>query len=375
MVGELTEKKIKRKILFISPVPVEGAGCRFRIYQYLPYLKGHNIKVDLSPFLFTSYFKIVYKPGRTFLKIIYFFLSSLRRFYDLVRALDYNIIFIYRESYPIGPPIFEYVLHFFGKTVVYDFDDAIFLPNTSQVNSFLRLWRCHRNIDKIIRLSDCVIAGNDYLKNYALKFHKNVFVLATAVDTNRYIPATENSHNANEKVVIGWIGSATTLDFLNPMREIFTRLSKQFTNIRFKIVGGDFLIDGLSNVISKPWSLDEEIEDLKTFDIGIMPMPDNDWTNGKCGFKAILYMSMGIPCLCSPVGVNKEIITDGVNGFLAKSQEEWMKKLSHLIENPQLRRRLGAAGRRTVEDKYSLKVNAPKYLEIFKKVYEKKILS
>ncbi|KKT72855.1 MAG: Glycosyltransferase [Microgenomates group bacterium GW2011_GWA2_44_7] len=137
-------------------------------------------------------------------------------------------------------------------------------------------------------------------------------------------------------------------------------------------MGGNFSIDGLSTIISKPWSMEEEIEDLKTFDIGIMPMPDNEWTRGKCGFKAILYMNMGIPCVCSPVGVNREIITDGVNGFLAGTDEEWIEKLSLLIENAELRKKLGMAGRKTVEEKYSVNINAPRCLEIFKRVYKER---
>ncbi|MEK6590073.1 MAG: glycosyltransferase family 4 protein, partial [Nitrospinota bacterium] len=147
-------------------------------------------------------------------------------------------------------------------------------------------------------------------------------------------------------------------------------LSKKFHNIKFKIVGGDFSIKGFSNIISKPWSLEEEIEDLKSFDIGIMPMPDNEWTKGKCGFKAILYMNMGIPCVCSPIGVNNEIITDGINGFFASTENEWIEKLSFLIKSPELRKRIGIAARKTVEDRYSVKTNAPKYIELLKKVYE-----
>jgi glycosyltransferase involved in cell wall biosynthesis len=153
---------------------------------------------------------------------------------------------------------------------------------------------------------------------------------------------------------------------------VFIRLSERFPHIKFKIVGSSFSINGLSNIISKPWSLKEEIEDLRTFDIGIMPMPDNEWTRGKCGFKAILYMSMGIPCVCSPVGVNKEIITDGINGFLADTENKWIEKLSLLIEDSDLRQRIAIAGRMTIEERYSVTVNAPSFLEIINKVFNKR---
>ena len=362
------------KILFISPVPIEGAGCRFRIYQYFPHLGEHNIKVNLSPFLFSSYFKIVYKPGKFFFKTVYFFLSTLKRLYDLIRASSYDIIFIYRESYPIGPPVFEYILHFIGKSIICDFDDAIFLPNTSKVNWFLSLLRRRPNIDKIIRLSDCIIAGNDYLKEYALKFNKNVFMLPTVVDTNNYVPAIENKHNANEKVVIGWIGSPTTQSYIKTFIPIFRKLREKYKNILLKIVGGDFTYTEYlaDNIIIQKWFLQKELKELQSFDIGIMPMPDSNWTKGKCGFKAILYMSVGIPVVCSKVGVNSEIVQDGVNGFLASNKEEWIKKLSILIENPGLRANFALRGRKTADEKYSVKVNAPKFLEILQSVCKKK---
>ena len=360
------------KILFISPIPVEGAGCRFRVYQYLPYLRKHDIRVASSPFLFSSYFRIVYKPGRVILKIIYFFLSTLRRFCDLIRALGYDIIFIYREAYPIGPPVFESILHFLGKSIIFDFDDAIFLPNTSQVNRFLRLLRPHRNADKIISLSKGVIIGNNYLKDYALRFNKNIFVLPTAVDTNQYVPIPKSNQDMSGKVIIGWIGSHTTQDYVKGFIPIFVKLNERYKNLFLKIIGTNFRYaeDFGDNVELKDWSLANELEDLQSFNIGIMPMPDNSWTRGKCGFKAILCMSVGIPVVCSRVGVNTEIVQDGVNGFLVDSQREWCEKLSLLIENQDLRRSFGIAGRQTVEKKFSLEVNAPKILSILKSVYQ-----
>ena len=146
-------------------------------------------------------------------------------------------------------------------------------------------------------------------------------------------------------------------------------MSKKYSNIEFKIIGGNLSIGNLPNITVKPWVLEQEVGDLRTFDIGIMPMPDNEWTRGKCGFKAILYMSMAIPSVCSPVGMNREIITDGVNGFLADGEGEWIKKLSSLIEDPDLRHKMGLAARKTVEEKYSVKINAPKFLEVIKEVY------
>jgi glycosyltransferase involved in cell wall biosynthesis len=357
------------KVLFWVPYPTEGASNRYRVEQYLSYLKTAQIKCSLRPFWSSCAYKILYKPRHYFKKLFFLIIGTISRILDLIRVMNYDVVFIHREAYPIGGPFFETILSIRRKPFIFDFDDAIFLPASSRTNNFIERFKNPNKVAKIIEMSRYVIAGNHYLLDFALQYNRYVSIIPTPIDTQRYYPEVKK---CNDEIVIGWIGSVTTLGFLDSMRDIFIKISKQFSRVKFKIVGGHFFIDSLSNIISKPWSLEEEIEDLRTFDIGIMPMPDNQWTRGKCGFKAILYMSMGIPCVCSPVGVNKEIITDGVNGFLADTKDEWIGKLSLLIENPQLRQRIGLAGRKTVEERYSVKVNVPKFLEILHNVYREK---
>ena len=354
------------RVLFLVPYPTEGASNRYRVEQSLPYLKREGIKYSLRSFWGSFAYKTLYKDGYYFRKVFFFIWGTLCRIFDILTIFRYDIVFIHREAYPIGGAFFEAVIFLLQKSIIFDFDDAIFLSASSRPNNFIERFKNPRKVAIIIKRSKYVISGNSFLADFALRYNPAVVVVPTPIDTYKYCPDTKSPR---DKIVIGWIGSATTLDFLKSRSDTFICLSKQFSGIKFKIVGGDFSIHGLSNIVSKPWFLDEEIEDLKGFDIGIMPMPDNDWTRGKCGFKAILYMSMGIPCVCSPVGVNKEIIVDGINGFLANSEEEWIEKLSCLIRDPELRRRFGEAGRSTVIEKYSLKSNAPKYLDILKKAY------
>jgi len=355
------------RILFLLPYPSEGASNRYRVEQYLPYLKAKGIDFDLRPFVSKEFYSILYLKGCYFRKIIFFILAFFRRTLDIVLAYRYDIVFIHREVCPIGPPFFEWLINKMNKPIIFDFDDAIFLPSSSSSNSFIEKLKNPHKTAYIISMSKCVIVGNNYLANFALKYNNSIFIIPTCIDTYKYRPANYTNLNKNE-ITIGWIGSSTTLEFLDILKNVFVRLSKRFDNLRLKIVGGYFSIEGLSNIASKSWSLKEEAEDLKTFDIGIMPMPDNEWTRGKCGFKAILYMSMGIPCVCSPVGINKEIITDGVNGFLCRDIEEWVEKISLLITDRQLRDKLGTEGRRTIEDKYSVKVNAPKFLDAIQSI-------
>lgn len=358
------------KVLFWVPYPSEGASNRYRVEQYLPYLKQNKIEYTLHSFWNRDAFRILYKRKFYFKKFIFFILGTLSRIVDVIRINQYDMVFIHREAYPIGGLLFERILSVLKKTFIFDFDDAIFLPASSRSNSFIERFKNQNKIAKIIKRSTCVIAGNQYLADYALKYNQNVFIIPTAIDTDKYFPLYNKKQSG--EIVIGWIGSITTIDFLSILKNTFIQLSKRFRHITFKIIGGNFPSEGLHNLISKQWLLNEEIEDLKTFDIGIMPMSDNQWTRGKCGFKAILYMSMGISTICSRVGMNKEIITDGMNGFLADTQEEWIDKFSLLIENPQLRKNIGSAGRETVEEKYSLKINAPKFLEILNEVYSRK---
>jgi glycosyltransferase involved in cell wall biosynthesis len=355
------------KILFWVPYPTDGASNRYRVEQYLPYLKKNSIKYYLHPF-WTSYaYKILYKNGEYSKKLIFFILGTLYRIFDLITISRYDIIFIHREAYPIGGVLFEKILSVLKKPIIFDFDDAIFLASSSPPNSFIGRFKKPEKVASTIKMCKHVIAGNRYLSDFALRYNASVSIIPTPVDTNKFCPSEKQQSNG---IVVGWMGTVTTQEFLEIVKNAFIRLSKKNSCIKFKVVGGDFFVYGLSNLTSKPWSLKDEIEDLRSFDVGIMPMPDNVWTKGKCGFKALLYMSMGIPCVCSPVGVNKEIIVDGVNGFFANSEDEWVEKISRLIEEPDLRYKIGLAGIKTVEEKYSVSVNAPKYLEIIRKVYE-----
>lgn len=249
-----------------------------------------------------------------------------------------------------------------GKKIIYDFDDAIFLPNVSDSNKLVEALKDTTKIEKIIKMSNCVIAGNNFLKDYALRFNENVSVLPTPIDTDKYMPLSVRK--AGSRIVIGWIGSATTLKYLDILSDVFKLLLQKYNNVDVIVIGGNWQGINSSMVICKEWLLKSEVEDLQSFDIGIMPLKDDDWSKGKCAFKIIEYMSIGIPVVASAVGMNSEIIRDGDNGFLAINNDEWVRKLSLLIDNAELRLSIGQAGRKTVEEKYSLKVNALKFIDM-----------
>ena len=350
------------RILFIVPYPAEGPSSRLRVEQFLPYLRKEGIEYKIRPFVFRNFYSVLYSKGNYVKKIIFFLWSFFGRLIDMIRFIRYDVFFIHRETCPIGPPFFEWFAHKCGKRIIFDFDDAVYLSNKSRANNFIEHFKNPGKIPYIIKISNRVIAGNKYLSEYALKFNKNVEIIPTCVDTDTYLNV--NGKIGLDGLTIGWIGSATTVEYLNILKDVFVILQKKYPCLEYKIIGGEFKIEGLNCITNKSWRLESEILDLRSIDIGVMPMPDNEWTRGKCGFKALLYMSMQIPCVCSPVGVNKDIIEEGVNGFLAASQGEWIDALSDLIENSDLRQKIGRAGRKTVEEKFSVGLHAPEYMKI-----------
>lgn len=359
------------KVLFISPYPIEGPSFRYRVYQYFDFFKKNGINCFSRPFMSSQFYKIIYQRGHKLEKCIYFLKASFSRFIDFFRAFKYDIVFIHLEAYPIGPPLLELFWFFSGKTIIYDLDDALYLCNSNIKNPLVKLLKFNRKIGLIVKLSKEVIVCNDYLKNYALRFKQSdsVHVIPTSLDTAKFSPSEKKYDHT--KPVIGWIGSHSTSVYLLRLIGVFERLSQKYSFV-LKIVGSNiqFKINNIE-VINKEWDLGTEIEDFQSLDIGVYPLPDDEWIKGKTGFKTIQYMAMGVPCVVSDVGRNKEIVIEGQNGFLAHTDQDWIHKLSRIIEDDQIRKRFSYAGRKLVEEKFSLQVNAFKILTIIRKAHEK----
>jgi len=345
------------RVLFIVPYPTSGPSNRFRVEQYLPYLEGRRVSYCLRPFCNPDFYLLLRKRGHYFKKAYYLLVFLFSRFVDLLRVPYYDIVFIHREAFPAKDYIFEWLFRIFSRRLVYDFDDAIFLKKPAKTRA-------------IIRLSDHIIAGNGFLKSYAASLNNAVTILPTCIDTGRYRPIEKKC--AGEKIVIGWMGTATTSEYLGELRNVFKFILDKYGNVEIRIVGGmseGFLGPGL---VYKNWFLDSEILDLQEFDIGIMPMPDSDWTKGKCAFKIIQYMAVGIPSVAAPVGMNLEVIRHGVNGFFASGEKEWIDRLSRLIEDAALRGEIGKNGRRTIEERYALKIAEPRFVGILEQTLSKR---
>ena len=353
------------KVLFITPYPKEGPSSRYRVEQFVPYFESKGIRCRVRSFMSSRCYKIVYKKGRLWGKLSCLFLGTIKRIIDFSLALGSDVIFIHLEAYPFGPPIFEYALSILGKKIIYDLDDAIYLKRSGKL---IELLKCSWKVKEIIKLSRSVITCNDFLANYALKFNHNVSVVHTSVDTQIF---TLTQRELNRQLTVGWIGSHSTLIYLQRLKNVLAALSKKY-DFTLKVIGAQDETISMTGVkISNiDWSLNDEIRELQSFDIGLYPLPNDQWVLGKTGFKTIQYMSVGIPVVAQNVGANRMIIKDGENGFLADSDQQWIDKIEKLINDPQLRRRIGGAGRQTVEQKYSLMVSAPRIYEIIQKTHE-----
>jgi glycosyltransferase involved in cell wall biosynthesis len=356
-------------VLALSPIPEEGAGCRFRVSQYVPYLSAQGIRVTISSFYTPEFFRLVYRHGHYLSKSGAFLRLLAKRWAVLDQIDRYDVVLLYREAIPVGPPFIERHIARRGIPIVYDFDDAIFLPNVSEANRAISFLKSTSRVSEILRFSRHVMVGNEFLAHYARKFSTDVTVVPTAVDTERFAPPPEGSRPPGPPVV-GWIGSPTTFHYLESIAPLLQDVATRHRFVlRVSGAGKPVRFPGVS-VQEEPWSLDREVTLFNTCDVGVYPLHDDDWARGKCGFKAIQFMACGVPTVAASVGVNREIIRDGENGFLATTPAEWVAKLERLLSEAALRERFARAGRATIEERYSSRVTAPVVARIIRDAAE-----
>lgn len=351
-------------VLFMVPYPTgKAASQRFRFEQYYGILTQAGIRYDIKPFMTEATWDILYLPGRFIQKGLGILAGLLRRFFLLFKLSGYDYIFIHREATPIGPPFFEYIAaKWLKKKIIYDFDDAIWIPNYSEANSFFSFLKGYRNVKHICRWAYKVSCGNDYLCDFARQYNPNVVYNPTTIDT-------EGHHNRvrqhdNEPLVIGWTGSHSTIRYIREVVPVLQELEKTRPFI-FRVISDFHPEIELKSLDYVKWTKEREIEDLLSLNVGIMPLVDDKWAAGKCGFKALQYMALGIPALVSPVGVNTKVVDHGINGYVCDSPESWKQALEDLLNNRDTLKALSAATRRKIESAYSVRSNAPNFIALF----------
>lgn len=356
-----------KRLHFLLVYPLQTAPSqRFRFEQFFPVLEKENIPYSTSCFYDDRTFALLYARRSKLLLALRLLLCYMRRCFHMLQLSRYDVILIQRGAAPFGPPVFEWIVRYlYRKPIIYDFDDAIWRHPEGQVSAWMRLVKASRKTETICRWAHTVVVGNSFLAGYARRFAKRVVLIPTVVDTDHhFVPAPGN---ANPVCTIGWTGSHTTLAYLEALEPVLLQLEQQHP-FRLVVIANKPPQFKKLDCTFIPWSEKSETEELRKVDIGIMPLPNDEWTRGKCGFKAIQYMALGKPAVVSDVGVNAEIVDHGVNGFVCRTLEEWQESLERLILDEGLRSRQGRAAREKITRSYSLTKAAKEWCAVLKAV-------
>lgn len=351
-------------VIFLFPYPLkEAPSQRFRFVQYLPHLKEAGINYDCFSYLSENAWRQLYQPGNFLSKFLRIADGYRKRLALLTKIKKYDFVFIHREAAPVGPPLLEWIIaKILKKKIIYDFDDAIWLPNFSHSNRAFSFLKGYGNVKHICRWAWKVSCGNQYLCEFAAQYNKQVVYNPTTIDT-------ENHHNKikehkGERPVVGWTGSHSTLRYLLELIPVLRELDKEI-DFEFRVIADINPEFNLKNFSFVQWNKDSEIDDLLGFDVGVMPLVNDKWANGKCGFKALQYMALGIPALVSPVGVNTRIVDHGVNGFICHDEKDWYRYLQQVLSNHSMLVEMGKSTRQKILDHYSVKSNQENFVELF----------
>lgn len=347
------------KVLGLCSYPLEAACTRYRLMQYIEPLAERKINLTVSPLIDSDEFAMLYRRGGNVRKAAKLLNSVLKRASDLLKANQYDAIIIQREAMIVGPPVFERLYKILGRCpLILDLDDATYLsyvsPTYGKLGSALKFFG---KTDKLIDWSETVICGNRSIAEYVENRGGKAVIVPTVVDTALFHPVEKPDLKIP---TIGWIGTHSTYPFLESLFPVFEKLAEKYDFI-LKIVGSgvdEITIEGVT-VNNLSWSLEREITDFQSLDIGLYPMQatesvNEQWLKGKSGFKAIQYLSVGIPYVVTPIGVTEEIGIENETHFTARSKEDWYKRIENLLQSTELRKRMGAAGRKYALGNYTI---------------------
>ncbi len=312
--------------------------------------------MTISPFFDDAAYRVLYEPGHVPGKALGTLRGVARRLRDLFRLRDFDLVLIYRESAPVGPPVFERLLAASRMPYVFDFDDAIFLGPIHPANRRWGWLRHPSRVTETTRRAAAVTVSVEYLAQWARQWNANVVIIADAVDTDRHRPGLADPPES--PMVLGWVGSSTTAPYLEVIDEPLARIAARRSDVVLRVIGGSYTHPALP-VQVVPYRLAEEPAEIAAFHIGVLPLPDDPWTRGKGAFKALLYMAAGIPVVASKVGAVPDIVVDGETGFCVDNAKEWEEAILRLLDDADLRAEMGERGRALVERRYSIPARSP----------------
>lgn len=354
------------RVLFLTRYPIEGASSRYRVFQYISHLEALGLQCTVQSFMDFPMYRLSLQPGRTLTKILATIRATYLRLASLRSWREYDIIYMQRELFPFGPPIIEWWLRFRGAVLIFDYDDALFIKKASRYSALATILRSSRKTDQLFRLVDCTIAGNDWLRDAARSRGGRAETVEVAEDTTR-IPMRRVAIDG-APLTIGWLGSPSTVKYLKLIEIPLRRIAARHPDLRWEIMGGGyFTMPGVPWKLYE-WSLENELRALARYDVGLMPLPTEDWAKGKSGGKARTYMAAGVIPVVTAVGYNVKLIRHGETGFLCRNPEEWEAVIERLLADPRLRADVGLAARHHVELHFSPARQAAQLAELFDQI-------
>ncbi len=350
------------KVGFLAlQAPGLSPGQRYRFEAFQPALEQAGIEVDYRWLLDADDLRKFYGRTSPLTKGTVALRALTKRALSLLAAPRWDVVFVQREAFFLFDAWSEWLAHL-AAPVVFDFDDAIWIHAISDANKRFAFLKNVAKIPRIATLAHTVIAGNDYLAAWARDHNPNVHVVPTCVDTDLFRPPTSRP---DAPVTIGWSGSPTTVTHLKLALPALEQVKARFGDrVRIRAMGDPTFAHEPLGLVGERWSPEAELKFLQEMNIGLMPLPDDEWSRGKCGLKALTAMASGAAAVLSPVGVNTSIVEHGVSGFLAGPTEAWVEVLSRLVEDAALRSSVGARGREVVVERYSVARWAPELVRL-----------
>lgn len=358
-----------KRIFVMCPFPQRvAAGQRLKYEQYFDHWRENGYQITVSSFMDMDMWKVVYVPGKYGAKVFGTLRGYFRRIRDIFRLHRFDVVYVFMWATPIGTSFFERLVRALSKRLIYDIEDNVLMERSNELNPFINNFKSRGKTEYLIKTADHIITSSPFLNDYCLGLNrkKACTYISSSVDTERFLPV--NLYTNDRKITIGWTGTFSSKIYLDLLRNVFLELRKR-CDFKLRIIGNfQYELPGIDMEVIQ-WTREREIEDLQGIDIGVYPLVQDDWVLGKSGLKAIQYMAFGLPTVATNVGTNPMIIRHMENGWLVKTDAEWVKALEILVKNPDLRRKLGEAARKSVLERYSTHVIKSIYISIINKQF------
>ena len=344
------------RVLFLVQYPRQAPSPRYRVYQLVPWLENAGVQCDVEPLIGEADYAAARSSGKYLSKSRMLAAGLVRRVSALLRSRKYDLVYVLKGAFPYGPPVIEQLLCASKVPVIFDFDDAIHIHKKSVSHQLLDYLKSTRRVGQVAALASRVVVPNEYLATFAREFNSAVTVVPEAEDTEKLVP--RKTHENGPQVVIGWVGSSSTAKYLTLIEDALRTVCERSPNVTLRVIGGRFEALGVRTELVD-WNFERQVQQFHDLDIGIMPLPLEEWSKGKSGCKLRQYMAAGVPGVGTAIGYNLELVDHGRTGFLATTQDEWIECLSKLIKDAELRNTIAAAARRDVEQRFAIDVIGP----------------